>query len=148
MVIRQILENKTDYMDLLLLADEQKSMIMRYLDKGDMYILEDNGVVCAECIVTDEGDSVVELKNIAVVPDSQREGYGKALIKFIENHYSGRFSRLTVGTGDSPLTLPFYKKCGFIQTHRIKNFFIDNYDHLIFEAGIQLTDMVYLEKKL
>lgn len=148
MIIRQIFENKTDYMDLLLLADEQESMIMRYLDKGDMYILDDNGVVCAECVVTDEGNSVIELKNIAVVPGSQRQGYGKALINFIENYYSGRYSKLTVGTGDSPLTLPFYEKCGFIQTHRIKNFFIDNYDHPIFEAGIQLADMVYLEKKL
>lgn len=148
MMIRQIYDNKTDYMNLLLLADEQESMIMRYLDKGDMYILEDNGIVCAECVVTDEGESVCELKNIAVLPASQKKGYGRKLIDFIVEHYSRRFTKIIVGTGDSPLTVPFYEKCGFVQTHRIKNFFVDNYDHPIFEAGTQLVDMVYLEKKL
>ena len=53
-----------------------------------------------------------------------------------------------VGTGDSPLTLPFYKKCGFIESHRVKKFFIDNYDHPIFEGGKQLVDMIYLKKEL
>lgn len=28
------------------------------------------------------------------------------------------------------------------------NFFIDHYDHPIYEAGIQLVDMIYLQKKL
>lgn len=148
MMIRQIYDNKTDYMNLLLLADEQESMIMRYLDKGDMYILEDNGIVCAECVVTNEGESVCELKNIAVPPASQKKGYGRKLMDFIVEHYSRQFTKIIVGTGDSPLTVPFYEKCGFVQTHRIKNFFVDNYDHPIFEAGTQLVDMVYLEKKL
>lgn len=148
MNIRQIFDNKTKYMDLLLLADEQESMIMRYLNRGDMYILEENGITCAECVVTDEGNSVCELKNIAVSPDSQRKGYGKKLIEFIESNYIEKFSKIIVGTGDSPLTIPFYESCGFVQNHRVRNFFIDNYDHPIFEAGIQLVDMVYLEKKL
>ena len=54
-------------MELLLLADEQESMIDRYLDRGEMFVLEDNGVK-AVCVVTDEGDGVCELKNIAVTP--------------------------------------------------------------------------------
>ena len=37
-------ENKKEYLDLLLLADEQEDMIDRYLERGTMYILEDNGV--------------------------------------------------------------------------------------------------------
>jgi len=53
---------------------------------------------------------------------------------------------MLVGTGDSPLTVPFYQKCGFTEHHRVKNFFTDNYDHPIFEAGIQLVDMVYLSR--
>lgn len=35
-----------------------------------------------------------------------------------------------------------------IKDDRIKNFFTDNYDHPIFECGVQLIDMVYLEKNL
>lgn len=50
-----------------------------------------------------------------------------------------------VGTGDCYLSLSFYKSCGFKESHRVKNFFVDNYDHLMFEDGVQLVDMVYLK---
>ena len=42
----------------------------------------------------------------------------------------------------------FYEKCGFIRSYSIKNFFIDNYDHPIYEAGMQLIDMIMLQRKL
>ena len=43
MKIIEITENKKEYLDLLLLADEQEDMIDRYLDQGTMYVLDDNG---------------------------------------------------------------------------------------------------------
>ena len=55
---------------------------------------------------------------------------------------------LKVGTGDSPLTVPFYEKCGFRKTYTVKNFFTENYDHEIFECGKKLTDMIYFKKAL
>ena len=55
---------------------------------------------------------------------------------------------MQVGTGDSPLTIPFYEKCGFVRSHIIPHFFTDNYDHPIYEDGVQLVDMVYLQRKL
>ena len=102
----------------------------------------------AECVVTDEGGGILELKNLAVEPEAQRKGYGKALIDFLVRKYKGRYSVLQVGTGNSPLTIPFYEKCGFVCSHRIPNFFTDHYDHPIYEAGVQLVDMVYLRKPL
>lgn len=68
--IRRVETNKKQYLALLLLADEQEDMIDRYLERGSMYVLEDDGVK-AECVVTDEGGGVLELKNIAVEPDFQ-----------------------------------------------------------------------------
>lgn len=112
-----------------------------------MYVLEDDGVK-AECVVADEGSGILEIKNIATDPDWQGMGYGKALIEFIAEQYSGDYSVLQVGTGDSPLTIPFYEKCGFIRSHIIPNFFADNYDHLIIEDGVQLMDMIYLRRTL
>lgn len=147
MVILEITENKRRYLDLLLLADEQEDMIDRYLGRGKMYILDDNGIRC-ECVVTDEGNGVLEIKNIATVPEYQGKGYAKALIEFVVNKYKDQYTVLQVGTGDSPLTIPFYEKCGFVRSHSIPNFFIDNYDHSIFECGVQLVDMVYLQRKL
>ena len=147
MEIKEVKRNKKQYLPLLLLADEQESMIGRYLERGVMYVLEDGGVK-GECVVTDEGGGVLEVKNIAIEPGCQGKGYGKALIEFISEHYKGRYGILQVGTGDSPLTIPFYEKCGFARSHVVKNFFTDNYDHPIFECGVQLIDMVYLRKKL
>ena len=147
MEIIEIKENKKQFLPLLLLADEQESMIDRYIDRGMMYVLVDNGVKC-ECVVTDEGKGILEIKNIATAPEYQGKGYGKALIDFVAAKYKGKYSILQVGTGDSPLTVPFYEKSGFVRSHSIKNFFIDNYDHPIFEGGVQLTDMIYLQKKI
>lgn len=147
MTIREIKEEKKKYLLLLLLADEQEDMIDRYLEQGTMYVLEDEGVK-AECVVTDEGDGILEIKNIAVSPESQGKGYGRELIRFVEETYRTRYAILQVGTGDSPLTVPFYEKCGFRRSHRISNFFIDHYDHPIYEAGVQLVDMIYLRKEL
>lgn len=70
------------------------------------------------------------------------------MIDFIADKYKGKYSVLQVGTGDSPLTIPFYEKCGFVRSHMIKNFFIDNYDHPIYECGVQLVDMIYLQRTL
>ena len=65
MKIREVNENKKQFIALLLLADEQENMIDHYLEKGTMYVLED-GNVKAECVVTDEGNEILEIKNIAV----------------------------------------------------------------------------------
>lgn len=147
MGIRKVTDNKKRYISLLLLADEQEDMIDRYLETGTMYVLDDSGVK-AECVVTDEGNGILEIKNIAVHPEFQGKGYGKKLINFIMDFYSDDFNILQVGTGDSQLTIPFYEKCGFKRHHKIKNFFIDNYNHPIFECGVQLIDMIYLQAKI
>ena len=145
MNIRVIHKNKKRFLPLLLLADEQENMIDRYLERGTMYVLDDYGVK-AECVVTDEGNGILEIKNIAVDPKYHGMGYGKALIDFLASKYADEYSILQVGTGDSPLTVPFYEKCGFVRSHKIENFFTDNYDHPIYECGVQLTDMIYLQK--
>lgn len=147
MKITEITENKKEYIDLLLLADEQEDMIDRYLERGKMYILDDNGIK-SECVVTDEGNGILEIKNIATYPECQGKGYAKTLIDFIIQTFSEQYSVLQVGTGDSPLTIPFYEKCGFSRSHIIPNFFTENYDHPIYECGIQLVDMVYLRRTM
>lgn len=147
MEIKKVEKHKKQFLPLLLLADEQENMIDKYIDKGIMYVLDDNGIK-GECIITDEGGGVLEIKNIAILPKWQRKGYGRVLIDFISAKYGEKYSVLQVGTGDSPLTIPFYEKCGFTRSHSIKNFFTDNYNHPIYECGIQLVDMIYLQKKL
>ena len=81
MDIKEVKEGKKQYLDLLLLADEQENMIDRYLTNGTMYVLEDDGVK-AECVVLDVGGGVLEIKNIATDPQFHGKGYGKALIRY------------------------------------------------------------------
>lgn len=142
----QVTTNKKEYLDLLLLGDEQEDMVDRYLEQGEMFLCLDPEPV-GECVVVDLGDGVFEIKNIATEPAVHGKGYGRALIEFVMEHYKGRCRKMLVGTGDSPLTIPFYQKCGFQEHHRVKNFYTDHYDHPIFEAGIQLVDMVYLSRE-
>ena len=112
-----------------------------------MYVLDDHGIK-AECVVTDEGNGCLEIKNIATSPESQRKGYGRALIHYIVQKYAGLYSVLQVGTGDNPLTIPFYEKMRFCPFPSDPNFFIDHYNHPIYECGVQLVDMVYLQRPL
>ena len=147
MKIRKVETDKKEYLPLLLLADEQEDMIDRYLERGDLYVLEDDGAR-AVCVVTDEGEGILEIKNLAVRPEFQGRGYGRHMIRFVADSYRDRFDVLYVGTGDSPATVPFYEKCGFRRSHLVRNFFTDHYDHPIYECGRQLIDMVYLKMEL
>lgn len=147
MTIKQIIDNKKQFLDLLLLGDEQESMVDRYLESGNLFALYD-GDLKAICVVTEEDSTTCELKNIAVYEQFQRRGYGNALIKYISDFYKGQYKTMLVGTGEAPSILSFYKRCGFELSHRIKNFFTNNYDHIMIEEGVQLVDMIYLKKSL
>lgn len=186
--IEKVTENKKQYIDLLLLADEQMDMIDRYLESGDLFALYDasqgdvhktavysysvskvdnfttDDVSTADtisdrimyntqalksvCVVVPIDQDTCELKNIATNPADQGRGYASALIKYISDFYKNNFRTMLVGTGETPTILSFYENCGFVKSHKVKNFFTDNYDHPMFEDGVQLVDMIYLKKVL
>jgi len=148
MEFQTISDNKRDFLPLLLLGDEQEDMIDRYLDRGTLYALYDGGRLRAVCVVTEEGPGTFEIKNLAVAPESQRRGCGRAMVDYVIRQCRGRGTRLIAGTGDSPLTVPFYEACGFRESRRVRDFFLDHYDHPIYEAGQLLTDMVYFSMEL
>ena len=39
MEIKKVISDKKEFLELLLLADEQESMVDRYLERGDMFVL-------------------------------------------------------------------------------------------------------------
>lgn len=147
MNVKIIYENRKNFLDLLLLADEQEDMIDQYLDRGTLFALYDNGLKSL-CVVTDEGDGNYEIQNLATYKDYQGKGYGSYLINYVCDYYKEEGSVMYVGTGDSPLTVPFYEHCGFIFSHRIENYILEHYDKPIYEAGIQLKHKVYLKRSL
>ena len=118
MEIKKVISDKKEFLELLLLADEQEGMVDRYLERGDMFVLYDNGLKAA-CVVTREGEGIYEIKNIATVPFFQRQGYGKRLIEFLFEHYQDKCTEMLVGTGDVSSTISFYEHCGFTISHRV-----------------------------
>lgn len=138
---------KINFMELLLLADEDVKMIEKYLYRGELFALYDDGLKSV-CVVSRESDDVCELNNIATYEKWNGKGYGSKLLEHIFSHYRGKYAAMLVGTGDIPWILQFYQKNGFKISHRIPNFFTDNYDHPMFDHDIQLVDMVYLCKCL
>lgn len=147
MKIEKITSDKKQYLDLLLLADESEKMIDKYLEKGDLFALFDDDLKSL-CVVTQEDQDTCELKNIATYEQYQGKGYGRALINYISEYYKDSYKTMLVGTGETPSILSFYQGSGFERSHVIKNFFTDNYDHIMIEEGVQLVDMVYLKKEL
>jgi len=146
-MIRLITENKKDFLPLLLLGDEDESYIIEYLERGELFALYD-GDVKSVCVVTDEGGGALEVQNLATDQGHQRRGYASRLIDFIAEHYTGRYDKIILGTGDVPGVLSFYQKCGFEITHRVPDYFTEHYDQPIIEDGILLKDKVYLERKI
>lgn len=147
MEIKIIKEDKKQFLDLLLLADESESMIDKYLERGEMFALYDNELRSI-CIVIREKPDTCELKNIATYEKWHGMGYGSKLIQYISEFYKDKYKYMLVGTGDVPSAIHFYEKNGFQLSDRLNNFFIDNYDHPMFENRVQLVDMVYLKKEL
>ena len=146
MHIRLVKFDKKRFLYLLLLADEQESMIDRYIERGDLFIMEERGEAKAVAVVTREKQGVYELKNLAVAPACQRKGYGRMMVEHVWHYYADCHT-LLVGTGNSPLTLPFYRSCGFTYSHTLPDFFTRPYDHPIIEGGILLKDMIYLKRE-
>ena len=73
MEIKLVTSDKKEFLELLLLADEQESMIDRYLERGDMFVLYDNGLK-ALCVVTREGK--VFMKSRILLPFLSFNGRG------------------------------------------------------------------------
>jgi ribosomal protein S18 acetylase RimI-like enzyme len=135
---------------LLLLADETKEAIDRYIFNSDIYLLHDGIEDIAVMALYKNNDTELEIKNIAVIESYRSKGIGSILINKAkeiakENHYK----KLTVGTSDTGFQqIRFYEKNGFVQRGILKDFFIENYPDPIYENGLQMHDMIILEFSL
>ena len=148
MEIRQAGPDRWTYRRLLLLADEEESMIEKYIHRGWMLLGIQDGETIAQCIVTQEGERTVEIKSLSVAPEFQRRGFGRQMVEYVKREFEGRFDTMLVGTGDSPATTVFYERCGFVRSHIVEDFFIDNYSRPIIDGGVILRHMVYFKLDL
>ncbi len=83
------------------------------------WVLDDDGRIVG-ILVLEQGPAGLLLDNIAVLPDSQGKGFGRALISFAEAEARRR------GFGEIHLythalmseNIALYRRIGFVETHR------------------------------
>ena len=141
------IENKEDYIDLLLEADPSKDMIHKYLNDSDVYALKKEDELISIAVILPISRKTLELKNIVTKESYRNKGYAKILLKHLSGNYKQKYDRMLVGTTEN--NIPFYVKQGFDKYEKtIKNFFIDNYDEEIKDGDLICTDLIYYSKDL
>lgn len=141
------IENKEDYIDLLLEADPSKDMIHKYLNDSDVYALKKGDELISIAVILHIDRKTLELKNIVTTEKYRNKGYAKTLLKSLCGNYKQKYDRMLVGVAEN--NIPFYVKQGFDKYERtIKNFFIDNYNEEIKDGDLICTDLIYYSKDL
>lgn len=136
--------------DLLLLADETREAINKYIFDSEVFVYELKDQTIAAYAICPIDQETIELKNIAVHPLFQNKGIGKALMKDVARNAQAKgFKTLIVGTGDVMIMqLRFYQQAGFEMYALKPNFYIQNYPEPVYENGLQLRHMVMFKKSI
>lgn len=141
------IENKEDYIDLLLKADPSKASIMKRLRDSDVYGLKLNDEIISLAVILHIDKNTLELKNLVTKSEYRNKGYAKRLLKHLCGNYKQKYDKMIVGTTEN--NIPFYVKQGFDKYEKtIKNYFVDIYDQEIWDGDLHCTDMYYYSKDL
>ena len=115
------------------------------ISKHFVAIVDKKIVATARFRETKKGE--IKIERMVTKKDYRGKGIGKDLVKFMIKEIE-KLKPEKIWLRSQVKTQPFYERCGFERSYRVKNFFTDNYDHPIFEGDIQLVDMIYLKKDL
>ena len=150
MQTRKLQPHESPPYKLLLLADPSRQLVDTYLADGECYIIEEKSGIIGVFVLVELHKETIEIKNIAVREDLQGQGTGKNLVfDAIRIAKENGYEFVEIGTGNSSIgQLALYQKCGFRISGIIKDYFVDQYDEIIMENGIQCMDMIRLELKL
>lgn len=150
MLTYQLIEQqiRQQYLNLLLIGDEDLKMVERYYQKGDLWAIYQENILIGVCHFLPKDKQCLTLQNISLKPEYQRQGYGSKVLTSLTAHYQKQYAKLQVGTGDGSLgAMKFYLQNGF-RFETIQKDFFKAYQKPIIENGILLQDMVIFEKKL
>ena len=141
------IENKEDYIDLLLDADPSKVSIDKYLGDSDVYGLQVDENIVSLAVILPISKNTLELKNLVTKKEYRGKGYSKKLLKSLCGNYKQKYNKMLVGTSEN--NIPFYVKQGFDKYEKtIKNYFVDNYAEEIWDGDLHCIDMYYYSKDL
>lgn len=137
------------YINALLIADESEKIVRTYYNEGELYAIRTEEALIGVALLIAQDAETIELKNIAIIPALQGQGFGKdALLQVIKLYENRNYKKMLVGTANSSIdNIAFYQKLGFRMTEIRQNFFLQ-YPEPIFENGIQALDMILFELTL
>jgi aminoglycoside 6'-N-acetyltransferase I len=136
--------------DLLLLADPSPKLIEKYIQGADLYEARLQKARIGIIVLMPINKQVLEIKNLAVIPEFQARGIGSFMIHWATDLAREKgYREICIGTANSSIgQLRLYQKLGFEITRIKKNFFLNHYDEVIVENGIQAKHMLMLSKML
>ena len=102
---------------------------------------DDNGAVgVAYCEMERMTDGTWNLQLIAIRPDCQRQGRGATLLRYVEQTLTVRGGRVllveTSGLPDFERTRAFYRKCGYDEEARIRDFYKAGDDKIVYRKAL------------
>ena len=113
MRIYQVNEEKERYVDFLLVTGFGEEKVRTILEKGDLFVLKEDGIIRTVCVVEPLKNLSCQIKAIVTLPDDRRKGYGKNMLRYVCEHYSEEYHTMFVGVLVSADNIDFYRNCGF-----------------------------------
>lgn len=113
MRIFKVCEEKERYIDFLLMTGFGEEKIRALLEKGELFVLTEDGVIRTVCIVEPLKNQSCQMKAIVTLPDDRKKGYGKNMLHYVCEHYSEEYHTMFIGVLVSADNIDFYRKCGF-----------------------------------
>ena len=121
----------TEVIDVCLVKSGQQDYVVVVIENEQGIIV---GYLCYGPTPMTEG--VVDLYWMAVHPGKHRQGYGKALIQWLEKDVQEKKGRLIVIETSSrdkyATTRNFYQRLGYVENARIRDFYRPGDDQLIY----------------
>lgn len=143
--LSQLEASMTPPMELLLLADPDKTNIKKYLSKSAIWLVYQGDHLLGSCVLL-INDAKASIENIAVYPAYQGLGVGQFLLqRILEICKTQGIQRLQIATASTSVgQLYLYQKLGFSLQEIIKNHFVDNYKKPLLENGLPVRDQIIL----
>jgi ribosomal protein S18 acetylase RimI-like enzyme len=139
--------------DLFELAEDSAEQLAGYLDLGQVLVARcDTRTVGHLQLVPTDSEHEIELKNMAVLPEHQGTGVGRALVdEAVRRTEQAGYLRMIVSTATADAgNIRFYQRVGFRMRSVERDAFTPEtgYPDPIVIDGIELRDRVWFERTL
>ncbi|WP_414622153.1 GNAT family N-acetyltransferase [Calothrix sp. CCY 0018] len=130
--------------------DEVNEMLAEYFGNSDSENLwftddDDEPVGIAYCEPERMTNGTWNLQLIAIHPDRQRQGRGAALIRYVEQAVAEQGGRIllveTSGVPSFEFKREFYRKCGYQEEARIRDFYEAGDDKIIYRKVLAHSEL-------